>query len=363
MVQAQLAPAGQKEAREVQQQINAVEQNFNKQLEKYNLQVSFRYENGVYNAYFLTTDGSDVTVEKLNRAKKALENLKGKEFVIAIGIMKEGGLSKKEFDMIDNANESKIKDVERSVREFLNGASFKVGKERSSSETGTGETIRERNAWLVDKDTWNSWWLPKKKEEEDKSALETVTNYITLDYSKEEEKENKKFRKFGEEGKETHYIGGAHGVNKHNEIRITQELWNELYRSEFMVDKDLRQAGFNDKEIEMIKKNGIKEDGIYGPQTAKAYKALQIMLKRVYGNEKEFKEDLKYFKGKPFDDGYFGYFTRKWTGRLLSEKEGLVSEDKAKTFSTNEKGWIVVKYEDKKKGKDVEIESIPRRTM
>lgn len=161
---------------QMQEVANQLQESMNKKLKqaKINLRVAIAKDsNGNYAMYFTDKNGKllgDEEMKKqLNEFKnKILSEMNGKDFVLAMGMLKQNGLSAKEFNKINKSNESLLDSVENNAKNILKNSEFVLTDEIKSppaSQQETGEYEESRRAYLITQQQWDNLWRSARRSE------------------------------------------------------------------------------------------------------------------------------------------------------------------------------------------------------
>ena len=164
-----LAQATEEQQSQSQKAMQDLEASLNKASENIGLKVQlWKDANGGYGMYFMDLQGKAIPEDELKEKLKTFKTdvllkMKGTEFVLAVGTLKENGLTDKEISQIKNAD-GEIRLVEQKARAFIEKSEFKIKEEGSAGEgAGAGEGEMRSRAHLVDNKTWDSWWREARK--------------------------------------------------------------------------------------------------------------------------------------------------------------------------------------------------------
>ncbi len=134
----------------------------NNLLAQHNLKAQIVNENGRNVVYFTDAQGNALSenelLKRLNDFRdKKLINMKGKYFVLAVGLLKQGGLSDKEMEKINTATTVELKTFEANAKNFLKTAQFTLDAGGTQESGGEGASQGSK-AYLISQKQWDEWW-------------------------------------------------------------------------------------------------------------------------------------------------------------------------------------------------------------
>ncbi len=153
------------------QNVAQLQDKLNRQLEAHNINLSVsisKDENGNYSMFFAAKNGgmleNDELLSELNKFKgNVLAKMEGKDLALAMGMLKQDGLSSKEFLKIEKMN-GEIDIFEKNARELLEKSEFVLANEPEAAQVGGGAGSAEkgRRAYLITQQQWNELWRSVK---------------------------------------------------------------------------------------------------------------------------------------------------------------------------------------------------------